>query len=345
MIQRIEANLHTNWQKEFANSVTDPNELLELLELNKESHSEDIQARRLFAMRVPRPFIAKMEKGNPNDPLLLQVLPLKQEFLVHPDYSKDPLEEQETPVKGLLHKYKSRVLLIFKAGCAINCRYCFRRHFPYGDNHLNKAQLTETLSYIAAHSEINEVILSGGDPLMAKDEALTWFVEQLENIKHVTRLRIHTRLPVVIPSRITTELCTLFEKTRLKVVFVTHINHANEIDNVLITQLAKLKQVGVTLLNQAVLLRNINDSLIAQVNLSERLFEANILPYYLHVLDKVEGAQHFYVSDNKAVRLHTDLLAELPGFLVPKLVREIGGEKSKTPLDLGLYSGSSVTTD
>lgn len=345
MIQRIEANLHTNWQKEFANSVTEPNELLELLELNKETYIEDIKARSLFAMRVPRPFIAKMEKGNPNDPLLLQVLPLKQEFELHPEFSKDPLTEQETPVKGLLHKYKSRVLLIFKAGCAVNCRYCFRRHFPYGDNHLNKVQLRETLSYIQAHPEINEVILSGGDPLMAKDDALLWFVEQLEAIKHVTRLRIHTRLPVVIPSRITNELCALFANTRLNIVFVTHINHANEIDQTLVDAMAKLKHAGVTLLNQAVLLKDVNNHVIAQVNLSERLFDAGILPYYLHVLDKVEGAQHFYVSDNDAIALHSELLTELPGFLVPKLVREIGGEKSKTPIDLGLYSGSSVTAN
>jgi EF-P beta-lysylation protein EpmB len=337
MIQRIEANLQTNWQKELANAVSDPKTLLKLLEIESKNLSEDIAARKLFAMRVPLPFISRMEIGNLSDPLLRQVLPLAQEFETHPGYTNDPLEEQNNSTPGLLHKYKSRVLLIFRGGCAINCRYCFRRHFPYQDNHQNKQGLLTALEYIAKHSEINEVILSGGDPLMANDEALLWFIEKLEAINYVTRLRIHSRLPVVIPTRITEAFLALPKLTRLKLILVTHINHGNEIDQELKTKLKAVKHAGYTLLNQAVLLKGINDSMSAQVALSEKLFESDVLPYYLHLLDKVQGAHHFAVSDDEAVSLHQQLLAELPGFLVPKLVREIGGEKSKTPIDLGMY--------
>ena len=337
MIQRIEANLHTNWQKELANAISDPKILLKLLEIDSKNLSDDIAARKLFAMRVPLPFVSRMEKGNLNDPLLKQVLPLADEFETHSGYTSDPLEEQNNQTPGLLHKYKSRVLLIFRGGCAVNCRYCFRRHFPYQDNHQNKQSLLSALDYIAKHPEINEVILSGGDPLMANDEALMWFIEKLEAINHVTRMRIHSRLPVVIPARITEAFLAIPTHTRLKLILVTHINHANEIDDALKKQLIAVKRAGYTLLNQAVLLKSINDTVAAQISLSERLFEADVLPYYLHVLDKVQGAHHFAITDAQAIALHRELLTELPGFLVPKLVREVGGEKSKTPLDLGLY--------
>lgn len=335
MIQTIEANLHTDWQKELSLAVSEPKKLLEMLNIDSNMYSEDAEARSLFAMRVPLPFIAKMEKGNFHDPLLQQVLPLRQEFVQKVGYSSDPLKEQKNEVPGLLHKYASRVLIIFRTGCAVNCRYCFRRHFPYQDNHLNKRAMREPLNYIAAHPKINEVILSGGDPLMANDDQLSWFISELEKISSVTRLRIHTRLPVVIPNRVTEQLCQLLKSTRLKTVLVTHINHANEIDLTLKHKLMLLKQANVTLLNQAVLLKGINDSLDSQVQLSEALFDAGILPYYLHLLDKVEGASHFEITDEQAKQLMRDLLTQLPGFLVPKLVREIGGEKSKTPIDLG----------
>ena len=336
MIQRIEANLQTNWQKELANAISDPQTLLNLLEIDTKSLSHDFAARKLFAMRVPLPFVTRMKKGDLNDPLLKQVLPRAAEFETHPGYSEDPLEEQNNLTPGLLHK--SRVLLIFRGGCAINCRYCFRRHFPYQDNHQNKQGLLNTLEYIKNHNEVNEVILSGGDPLMANDQALLWFIEQLSDITHVTRLRIHSRLPVVIPNRITTEFLALPKQTHLKLILVTHINHANEIDMALKEKLIATKKAGYTLLNQAVLLKDINDTVAAQVALAEALFEADTLPYYLHLFDKVEGAQHFNLDDKRAVAIHQQLLQELPGFLVPKLVREIGGEKSKTPIDLGLYS-------
>ncbi len=334
MIQRNEANLQTNWQKELSSAITEPEKLLNMLGLDIKNFSEDIAARRLFAMRVPLPFIKKMQYGDSEDPLLLQVLPLRQEFLAKSGFNQDPLHEQNNDTPGLLHKYKSRVLIIFKTGCAINCRYCFRRHFPYQDNHLNKPALKTSLEYILNDKNINEVILSGGDPLMAKDEAIDWFMTELEKIPHITRLRIHTRLPIVIPSRITVDLCNRFKASPLNIILVTHINHANEINQELADYLQNLTAAGVTLLNQAVLLNKINDHSQSLIELSESLFSVGILPYYLHLLDKVEGASHFDVSEEKGVTLMQDLLAELPGFLVPKLVREIGGEKSKTPIDL-----------
>lgn len=324
------------WLQELSAAISDPFALLEDLQIDSKQYAQKPQAKQLFAMRVPKPFIAKMERGNPHDPLLRQVLPLCDEFEIKSGYSTDPLLEQDNSTPGLLHKYTSRVLLIVKGGCAINCRYCFRRHFPYQDNKGNKATWSQNLDYINAHSEINEVILSGGDPLMAKDHELQWLIEHIEAIPHVKTLRIHSRLPVVIPARITPELCHILQESRLKVVFVSHINHANEIDVALSDAFDLLKQSGVTLLNQSVLLKGVNDDANTLQHLSEALFDAGILPYYLHVLDKVQGAAHFYVDDEKARELIQDLLTRVSGYLVPKLTREIGGEASKTPLDLNL---------
>ncbi|QUI62340.1 EF-P beta-lysylation protein EpmB [Pseudoalteromonas sp. A22] len=336
MIQINEVNLQTNWQKELANVVTDPQELLNILGLHDQFDARDFAAKRLFPMRVPRPFIAKMRQGDRHDPLLLQVLPVHQEYLTEAGFSKDPLEEQDAPVPGLLHKYRSRVLLMLKTGCAVNCRYCFRRHFPYQDNQVNKRTLEPVFDYLRTHPEINEVILSGGDPLMAKDDMIAWVLEQLEAIPQIKRLRIHSRLPVVIPARITEELCLRLTKSHLKVILVNHINHANEIDDTFKAAMQRLKQANVTLLNQAVLLKGINNDVAAQAQLSEALFDADILPYYLHLLDKVEGASHFDVEEREAKAIMAELLEVLPGFLVPKLVREIGGQPSKTPIDLNL---------
>ncbi|MGB2079370.1 MAG: KamA family radical SAM protein, partial [Vibrio sp.] len=210
------------------------------------------------------------------------------------------------------------------------------RHFPYQDNKGNKQTWQQSLDYIAKHPQIDEVILSGGDPLMAKDHELEWLITKIQAIAHIKTLRIHSRLPVVIPSRITDSLCQILQQTRLNVVFVSHINHANEIDQSLRTHFAKLKSHGVTLLNQSVLLKGVNDDVDALKNLSESLFDAGILPYYLHVLDKVQGAAHFYVDDDKARQLIRQLLTQVSGYLVPTLAREVGGEASKTPLDLGL---------
>ncbi len=342
IIPRKSAAATQNWLKELASAVSSPEQLLDLLEIPQSQRPENqgdevgFSATKSFAQRVPHSFIERMKKGDINDPLLRQVLPVAEELELHPGYSADPLEEQGNQQPGLLHKYHNRVLLIVKGGCAVNCRYCFRRHFPYDENRGSKAVWKQSLSYIAQHSEIDEVILSGGDPLMAKDHELEWLVKEIEQIPHIVRLRIHSRLPVVIPSRITDELCRVLQATRLKVIFVSHINHANEVDGKLAAALNKLKHSDIHLLNQSVLLKGVNDSVAAQKKLSEALFEAGVQPYYLHLLDKVQGAAHFYVSDSKAKQIMAQLMAKMSGYMIPKLTREIGGKPSKTPLDLGL---------
>lgn len=318
------------WQKELANALKNPQQLLQLLEISPESLSLSAKARKNFPMLVPLPFVKKMKKGDIHDPLLKQILPICDEELLSEGYSLDPLHEHNSALPGLLHKYKSRVLLILKSGCAVNCRYCFRRHFPYQNNNINKQQLQEIVTYIKAHPEVNEVILSGGDPLMSKDDFLEHVVNTLELLPQLTRLRIHSRLPVVIPSRITGKLCAILEKSRLKVLLVLHINHANEIDQAFKEASAKLHQAGVQLLNQSVLLKGVNDNSQALIALSETLFEAHILPYYLFLLDKVQGAQHFDLPEKTAQLLVKEMSLALPGYLVPKLSREIAGQKSKT---------------
>lgn len=334
IITQIANKMHISWQKELANVVTDPKELLELLSIDPNNYLQHFKARQLFPVRVPRPFINKMKKGDINDPLLKQVMPLHSEFIITDGYTTDPLEEHDTVAKGLLHKYKHRVLMIVKSGCAINCRYCFRRHFPYQDNSPSKAHWQEALTYIADHPEINEVIFSGGDPLMANDNHLTWLIEQVEAIVHVTRLRIHTRLPVVIPQRITPALVNALKNTRLKATMVLHINHPNEICSALIDAIEPLRAARIPLFNQSVLLKGINDNANILATLSEQLFDAGIQPYYLHMFDKVQGVAHFEVEEQAAIAIVKKTMAILPGFLMPKLVREIAGEANKTPINL-----------
>jgi len=334
IITQISDKLHTSWQKELANVVTDPKLLLGLLAIDPQEYLQHFGARRLFPVRVPRPFIARMEKGNINDPLLRQVMPLSFEFEATPGYSFDPLQEHDTVAEGLLHKYRHRVLLIVKSACAVNCRYCFRRHFPYADNSPNKARWQQALSYIAKHDEINEVIFSGGDPLMANDEHLKWLIGQIEQIPHVQRLRLHTRLPVVIPQRITPDLVRTLTKTRLKTSIVLHINHANEIDLALSQALEPLRDARIHLFNQSVLLKGVNDDAKVIADLCEAVFDIGIQPYYLHMFDPVQGAAHFDVIEQEAVAITQQAMAILPGFLMPKLVREIAGEANKTPINL-----------
>ncbi len=331
------ASVEHNWQKELASSFTDPVELLRYLNLPIEDYAHHIEARRLFPMRVPRHFASLMSPQNPQDPLLKQVLPLADEFNTTPGFSDDPLSEHDTAGQGLLHKYKSRVLLIVRGGCAVNCRYCFRRHFPYADNAINRQQFEQVLTYLEADKDISEVILSGGDPLMAKDEHLGWMASQLSAISHIKRLRIHTRLPVVMPNRLDKDFFDWFTPLPLQKILVIHANHQNEISPVLKEKLLALKTAGVTLLNQAVLLKGINDDADTLEALHEALFDAGVLPYYLHILDKVQGAAHFDVSDDIAREIMAELIKRQPGFLVPKLVREIGGQPGKTPIDLHLH--------
>ena len=223
-----------------------------------------------------------------------------------------------------------------KGGGAVNCRYCFRRHFPYAENQGTRRNWQTAMDYIAAHPQLDEIIFSGGDPLMAKDHELDWLMTQLEAIPHVKRLRIHSRLPIVIPARITETLASRFQRSSLQVILVNHVNHANEIDDEFRAAMAMLRQAGVTLLNQSVLLRGVNDNAQTLADLSNALFDAGVMPYYLHVLDRVQGAAHFMVSDDEAREIMRELLTLISGYMVPKLAREIGGEPSKTPLDLGL---------
>ncbi|MGJ7458012.1 EF-P beta-lysylation protein EpmB [Halomonas sp. MA07-2] len=321
------------WQAQLAGATRDPAELCRRLGLNEAWLPGAEAGHALFEVRVPEAFLSRMRLNDPADPLLRQVLPLGEEALATPGYVADPLEEAaHTQARGLIHKYAGRVLLIASPACAVNCRYCFRRHFPYGDNSPSRAQWESTLDTLRGDPTIVEAILSGGDPLAANDRQLAWLVERLEAIPHLKRLRIHTRLPVVIPDRVDDALLEWLGATRLQTVVVLHINHANEIDDAVTTACARLKEAKATLLNQSVLLRGVNDSVDALSALSERLFEAGVLPYYLHVLDPVAGAAHFDVPDEEARELVAGLREVLPGFLVPKLVREIPGEGSKTPL-------------
>jgi EF-P beta-lysylation protein EpmB len=278
-----------------------------------------------FPVRVPEPFVTRMVPGDPHDPLLRQVLAVADERHAMPGFVKDPLDELEGPMPGVLHKYRSRVLVIYRGGCAINCRYCFRRHFPYQENTLTARDIDGLVSYLKAHPEVNEVILSGGDPLMADDQALSGLFVRLESVSSIHRLRIHTRLPIVIPERVTDLLCQAIATTALPVVMVLHSNHANEIDQSVMDAVSQLRVVCRSVLNQSVILKGINDSADVLIALSERLFEAGIDPYYLNVLDRVSGAHHFDVSDLEVAALHQALLNALPGYLVPKLVREVPG--------------------
>ncbi len=337
IIPKNRLSVETNWQKDLAMAFTRPEDLLNYLDLDAEQLGHHSAARRLFPMRVPRHFASLMEKGNWHDPLLRQVMPLSDEFEAAPGYSADPLEEHDTAGKGLLHKYQSRVLLIVRGGCAVNCRYCFRRHFPYAENAVSKHEWIEALDYIASDENINEVIFSGGDPLMAKDDHLSWLAGEIARIPHVRRLRIHTRLPVVMPERLDNAFISWVSDLPLQMIMVLHANHANEFSPKLADRLSELRKAGVTLLNQSVLLKGVNDSEDALVDLQEASFAAGVLPYYLFQLDKVLGAAHFEVTDEKAKALMAGLIKRLPGFLVPKLTREIGGQPGKTPVDLQLH--------
>lgn len=312
------------WQRILADSLTTSNQLLLRLGLMTDQ-VQSVDQSPDFPVRVPEPFVTRMVPGDPHDPLLRQVLAVADERHAMPGFVKDPLDELEGPMPGVLHKYRSRVLVIYRGGCAINCRYCFRRHFPYQENTLTARDIDGLVSYLKAHPEVNEVILSGGDPLMADDQALSGLFVRLESVSSIHRLRIHTRLPIVIPERVTDTLCQTIATTALPVVMVLHSNHANEIDQSVMDAVSQLRVVCRSVLNQSVILKGINDSADVLIALSERLFEAGIDPYYLNVLDRVSGAHHFDVSDLEVAALHQALLNALPGYLVPKLVREVPG--------------------
>ncbi len=325
----------TTWQQELATAFTQPQQLLQYLELNtgdiKQLTAID-QAVDSFSLLVPVSYAQRMQKGNPNDPLLLQVMPSAQELTSAPGFNANPvgdLQAQVTP--GLLHKYHGRVLLITSGACPVHCRYCFRREFPYQENQISARQEQQALAYIAHQTEINEVILSGGDPLIISNRRLAQLVERLETIPHVKRLRIHSRVPVTLPSRIDDDLLQVFSNTRFQTILVTHFNHANELQATDVANaINQLTHANVRLLNQSVLLRGVNDDAHSLTMLSEALFDVGIMPYYLHLLDKTTGTSHFEVTDSQAKVIYQKLQGLLPGYLVPKLVREIQGKQSKT---------------
>lgn len=320
-----------SWQQALAKSVSDADELLSQLGLSGELNAIAKDKIRQFPLRVPQSYINKMRFGDKTDPLLRQVFPLIDESYEVTGFNFDPVGDQFAVTgPGVLQKYQGRALLVTTGACAIHCRYCFRRHFPYGDSNPLASQWSQTLKQLEADTSINEVILSGGDPLSLSDDKLARLVSDLETIPHLKRLRIHTRLPVVLPERIDSALLSWIGNTKLKVVMVIHANHANEIDSEAEQALSSLKQAGCLLLNQTVLLKGINDSEAALVELSERLNDANVMPYYLHLLDKVAGAHHFDVPEEQAVELVDTIRKALPGYLVPRLVREQQGEASKT---------------
>jgi EF-P beta-lysylation protein EpmB len=337
------------WQNELAQAITTPEELAEVLGLPADVIKPARAASAVFRLRVPRSYVSRMRRGDPDDPLLRQVLPVADELQDAPDYGSDPIGEHAAlRAPGLLHKYQGRALIITTSACAVHCRYCFRREFPYADQAHGSEHSADTgpslefpgrasrwspaLQAIAADESIEEVLLSGGDPLSLSDERLAGLTSALTSIRHVRRIRVHTRQPIVLPSRVDDGLVAWVRGVRVPMVFVLHANHPNEIDADVGAACARLRASGVTLLNQSVLLRGVNDDVEVLADLSRRLFEVGVLPYYLHALDRVRGAAHFDVEDSRAQRIAGDLARRLPGYLVPRLVREIAGAPAKVIL-------------
>jgi EF-P beta-lysylation protein EpmB len=315
----------------LADAIRDPVELARILDLDPGLVADGVAAAADFALRVPRSYVAKMRRGDPLDPLLLQVLPMATELDRVSGYSSDPVGDMHSRAgSGVLQKYAGRALLIATGACAVHCRYCFRRHFPYQDELASADGWHAALATIRADAAIEEIILSGGDPLSLSDRRLQQLTDALEAIPHVRRLRIHTRYPLVLPERIDTELVRWLSRVRLQKVVVIHANHAREIDASVRDACRALVQAGATVLNQSVLLAGVNDDAQKLRALSEALFGAGVLPYYLHLLDRVDGAAHFDVPAEVALQLHAELTATLPGYLVPRLVREVPGAPAKT---------------
>lgn len=332
-----QARQTSSWQRELASAITDPFELIALLGLPRTLAEQALVAGTGFALRVPRGFVARMRHGDPTDPLLRQVLPVVEENLAVPGYVADPLHEATARhAPGLLKKYRGRALLVTTGACAVHCRYCFRREFPYAEQVGDLGRWRESLQYIAADPTITEVILSGGDPLSLSDARLAALGAELARIPHVATLRIHTRQPIVLPERVDAGLLAWLRSLPWRRVIVVHANHANEIDAPVAEALQALRATGATLLNQSVLLAGVNDDAAALVALSRALHAAGTLPYYLHMPDAVAGTAHFDVTERTAAALVDRMARELPGYLVPRLVRENPGEEAKTVLAAGI---------
>lgn len=319
-----------NWQQQLAEAFNTIDDLCRYLEISPLDLPVSSAAAGNFPLKVPLSFAASMEKGNPNDPLLRQVLPVNDEMISYPGFSNDPVGDIPAAARaGILHKYHGRVLLINTGSCAIHCRYCFRRNFPYSELQLGRQKEKAAMNYIRSDAGISEVILSGGDPLLLADDRLKDLLQQICAIGHIKRIRIHSRLPIVLPARITEEFVGAVSSGSVQVVLVVHCNHANEINSRVISALERLKNCAVALFNQAVLLRGVNDNAAILCALSEKLFAHGVIPYYLHVLDKASGTGHFEVSEPEALALIEQVQAVLPGYLVPKLVKETAGASSK----------------
>ncbi|MEG8129504.1 EF-P beta-lysylation protein EpmB [Xanthomonas hortorum] len=321
------------WQQQWRDAVRDPRELLALLGLDAAAAGISAEAAAQFPLRVPRAFVARMRRGDLHDPLLRQVLPLDAEMRLVPGFGLDAVGDGAAKIAdGVIQKYRGRALLIATGSCAVHCRYCFRRHFPYAEETAARDGWREAVAAIAADPGIDEVLLSGGDPLSLATSKLAELTDALAAIGHIKRLRIHSRLPVVLPERVDAPLLAWLRSLPWPVAFVIHANHANEFDSTVDAAMRAMRDPGAQLLNQAVLLRGVNDSVDALAALSERSFAAGVLPYYLHQLDRVAGVAHFEVDDAHARALHTELATRLSGYLVPRLVREIPGDTGKRPL-------------
>jgi len=322
-----------DWKRLWREAIRDPRELLATLALDRLADRVSDDAIAQFPLRVPRGFVARMRHGDPNDPLLRQVLALDDEDRIVPGFGVDAVGDGAArTATGVLQKYRGRALLVTTGSCAVNCRYCFRRHFPYGDEMAARDGWRHAIDAIARDATVDEVILSGGDPLSLATSKLAELTDALATIPHLRRLRLHTRLPIVLPERVDAELTSWLSALRWPVAVVVHANHANEFDTAVDAAMQRLRHADCTVLNQAVLLRGVNDSVEALTALSERAYAAGVLPYYLHQLDRVAGTAHFEVDDRVALSLHAALAARLSGYLVPKLVREIPGDPGKRPL-------------
>lgn len=329
----IRTNNRPSWPQSLARAIRDPAELLDRLNLPASLLPGAEQGGEAFPLLVPVSYLERMRPGDPNDPLLRQVLPIAEELRTVPGFQLDAVDDAAARrAPGLLHKYEGRALLMVARQCAVNCRYCFRRHYPYRDEPASIDDWQPAFDTLAADSTIHEVLLSGGDPLLLSNNRLLRFLERLEAIPHLRRLRIHSRLPIVLPDRVDEGLLHLLRGTRLTPIMIVHANHPNEIAGDCAAALRTLVRQGITTLNQSVLLRGINDEADVLAELSERLIDLGVLPYYLHQLDRVQGTSHFEVPADRGLELIESLRRRLPGYAVPRYVREIAGEPGKTPL-------------
>jgi EF-P beta-lysylation protein EpmB len=321
------------WKETLRTAVRDPDELIDRLGLPDELRPGARHAARLFPLVVPRGFLARMRRGDPGDPLLRQVLPIGAEDEAASGFSTDPLVEEDALLApGLLRKYDGRALLIGAGVCAVACRYCFRRHYPYDEAPTGLVGWEPALAALADDPSIDEAILSGGDPLVRSDAFLGALAERLAAIPHLRRLRVHTRLPIVIPERVDGALIRWLSGTRLAPVVVVHANHPAEIDEHVGAALERLVGAGIPVLNQSVLLRGVNDDPEALAELSRRLLDHRAFPYYLHQLDRVAGAAHFEVDEARGREIIAELRRRLPGYAVPRYVREVPGAEHKVEI-------------